>query len=607
ADCKEKGAGLVKVTTEIEKEHKIRSKAVIEAISYQDKFKAVYPDATDQQLKESEKFWEEDKAAGKIPEKKVITPLSIEIYGSKAFSERLGKDLIKFNLQDYSDLTMLIGPGGHGKSSLIDYISPYSVLFLQANSLLSTFELEDSYIKLEYDINGEIYRIDKFFKPTLAAPKAEYFAFKGNEPISGLNGNRKPFDEWCVKMFGSPRKYATSVLNTQFDDNQAQFQSQPINPSIFQATNVELKGLFHELAGTDLKHIELKCKKEADKFKEAMETESTKRAGIEENIPDKTDLEETITILNSNISVKEFSLSAAADKVTKCKTEVEALEKKVAENEKIEAVIKSLNDQIKTEADNKTLLGKDLSDIGNVDVEEINRQIIALESEKTVYETKLRILPNIQKTNSGKRLNYNDALKTYNKDLLITNGHNSGIESQKKEIESWKSRKRAAEKRKIDKDTTAASETLRINDANLKEYNTIDEALEKEIQTLLDRIKTGQEMIDNIKACPECGYIDPEATEKKVSYGSGIKTLEAQKSEKETEIASLQLPEPVSIEPDYTDEDKEITEADTKINQPVLATKPSPLVPTEPDYEDETIPTFDREKYDNLKVKVSDI
>ena len=607
ADCKDKGAGLIKVTTEIEKEHKIRSKAVIEAVTYQDKFLAVYPEATDRQLKISEEFWEADKAAGKIPQKKIITLLSVEIYGSKAFSERLGKDLVKFNVQDYSDLTMLIGPGGHGKSTLDDYCSPFSVLFLQANALLSTFELEDSYIKQEWDINGELYRIEKFFKPTLAAPKAEYFAYDKNGPISGLTGNRGPFDDWSVKMFGTPRKYATSVLNTQFDDNQSKFMNQPINPSIFQATNIELKGLFHELAGTDLKHLELKCKHKADEFKEAMETETTKRAGIEESIPDKTDLENTIAGIKAHIITKEFSISAATDKVSSIEKEVEAIRKKEENNREVEAVIKSLNSQIKAETDSKTLLEKDLSEIGNIDIEAVNRELIVLEDEKTRYENRLIELPAIQLANGENKEIYEKALKVWNEENLEITAHNTSIETLRKEIDSWKTRKRAAEKRKNDKDLKAAGDTLLANNANLREYNNADERLEGEIRTFEERIKTGQEMIDNIKACSKCGNIEDDDEAKKVSYKKNLDKLKVEKITKETERESLKLPEPVSIDADFTDEDKEIAEADGKINQPVLAAKPLPPEPIEPDYEDETIPTFDQANYDSLKAKVSDI
>ena len=607
SDCKDKGAGLVKVTTEIEKEHKIRSKEVMEAVTYQDKFKAVYPDATERQLKVSEEFWEADKAAGRIPQKKIITPLSVEIYGSKAFSERLGNDLVKFNLQDYSDLTMLIGPGGHGKSSLIDYVSPFSVLFLQANSLQSTFELADSYIKQEYDINGKVYRIEKLFKPTLAAPKAEYFAFDENGPIPGLTGNRGPFDEWCVKMFGSPRKYATSVINTQFDDNQSKFMNQPINPSIFQATNVELKGLFHELAGTDLKHLELKCKNKADEFKTAMETEATKRAGIEESIPDKTDLENNIAGLKADVLTKEFSISAANDRVGKIQKDVDVIQEQEKKNNETQAVIDSLTSQRDTETDNKTDLEKDLSDIGNIDVEAINRQLISLEDEKTKYEIRLVELPGIQLSNGESRELYDKALKTYNISLQEVTAHNSGIETLRKEIDSWKTRKEAAERRKTDKENKAARDTLQANDANLREYNATDKRLEDEIKTFEERIKTGQEMIDNIKACSNCGYIEDDDETKKESYRGILSKLESDKTVKQSEHINLKLPEPVSIEPDFIDEDKEIAEAKIKINQVIPEEEVFPPDPIEPDYKDETIPTFDQANYDNLKAKVADV
>jgi len=607
ADCKEKGAGLIKVTTEVEKEHKIRSKAVIEAVSYQDKFKAVYLEATDRQLKVSEEFWEADRAEGKVPQKKVITPLSIEIYGSKAFSERMGKDLVKFNLRDYNDLTMLIGPGGHGKSTLIDYISPFSILFLQANSLLSTFELADSYVKQEWDINGKLYRIEKFFKPTLSMPKAEYYAFDESGPILGLNGNRKPFDEWCVKMFGTPRKYATSVLNTQFDDNQAQFMGQPINPSIFQATNIELKGLFHELAGTDLKHLELKCKKQADSFKDAIETEQVKKSGVEENIPDVTISQNELKEAETQSHGTEFNLSAAEGNVISKQILVDSIRKVEKENSEIKAVITSLNTQITSESDKKTTLEMDLAEIGNVNVEAINREIIELEGKKTEYDNKLKELPEIQKRNKDLKLAYDIVVDKRNKDNLEVTAHNSTIKLLEDAKESWKTRKVAAEKRKIEKVTKAETATIETNNAMDQNFELQQKTIKDEVKTLGERIGTGKDMISNIIECPKCGYIDAETVKKKESYEDNLKKLEVEKTDKEVELSGLEPPEHTLIEPDFTEEEKEIAEADIEINKEIPLNQILFPAPEVPKYEDETIPTFDRQKYDNLKDKVSDI
>jgi hypothetical protein len=358
SDCKEKGAGFVKVETEVEIERKVRSIDVMEARTHAEKFKSVYPDATDRQLRICDKFWDEDVADGKIPEHKMITPVSVEVYGSKAFMERMGKEKVSLDLSELTDnLTMLIGPGGHGKSTLLDYISPFSVLFLQPNALISTFELADSYVKQEYKVNDKTFRMKKFFKPTLKNPSAEYFAYEvinGVEtPIPGVNGNRTPYDEWCVSVFGTPRKYASFVLNTQFDDNESKFMGQAINPSVFKATNLELKALFHELAGTNFKHLELKCKEKADEFKTKLEEEQLKKAGAEESIPKKDDLDAEIESLNIDINSLETKIPGKELLISQAQESVKQIEIKEKEKAALETKKTTLEAEI-ADASNST-------------------------------------------------------------------------------------------------------------------------------------------------------------------------------------------------------------------------------------------------------------
>lgn len=665
-DVKEAGAGQLKVTTEISKELKIRSKEVMEAETYQDKMKSVYPDVSDRHLKESENFWLKDVAAGIIPEKKVITPLWMEVHGSKTFLEGMDKETIRIDYTSLdTGLTMLVGPGGHGKSSLFDYSSFRSVLFLQPNSLISTFELSDSYIKGEIKVNDDIYRIELKIKPNLASPKIEYYAFKNNEKIEGLSGIRKPFDEWQVKLFGSPRKYSTSVLNTQFDDNDSTFNKQPINPSLFKATNIELKDLFHELAGTNLKHIEMQCKKNADEFNGKIDLEVKKRAGVAEKIPCKGAVGIEIISINNVIEFKLVNtLKPKQDELADYQLDIKKIEKEEKANDAVKTVILTLNNQLTAENDIKVDLKRQLTELDNLDVDSINRQIIEMDAEKITYDAKLVELPTIQLRNTNSRKNHdiyvkswdtkdktrredfaillqtwNDSEKTRKENFTVKiqtwndavkdiRTFNSGITTINNQISTAKNNKSRSERRKQEKIDQALRDTNKTNEDNLTNYNNKVTNLEKDISNLNTSITSGAEFIKNLKACPECGFMDAEVKATKVKYEKAIIEYEKQHKSKEIEKENLVKPDDVTITADFTQEDKEIIEADVIINQVVEEFKKEDIKPTEPagdikpveppedvkpiaptlengKLEDETIPTFDTVKYEELKEKVS--
>lgn len=607
SDCKEAGAGQVKVTTEVEVENKIRSKEVVEAVTYPDKFKAVYPKATDRQLKVCDEMWEADKAEGKIPEKKVITPLYVEIHGSINFLERMGKETIRIDLRDHDGLVMLIGDGGLGKSTLFDYMNPFSMLFAQGNPLLSTFEMADSYIEQGWDINGEVFIIKKFFKPTLKNPKAEYFAFKENgEKISGLDsGNRGPFDDWCLSMFGSPRRYSSSVFNTQFDDNPKTFQGQKINPSIFQSDSVELKSLFHELTGTDLKHLEMKCKVKADEFKDLSEAETLKKAGVEENIPSRAIIDDQILNITANIAVKASTLGSEEKNVSELKLKVEAIETQEQSNRDIVAAKALLVGQRNTETENKTSLEGDLKALGSVDIDSVNKEIQKMDSDKVVYDTRISDLPGIKEENVKNQKTYMKSLEDWNTSNLKLTEHNLSVDRIKKEIDTAGLNKIKSVNRKQEKIEQAAKDQTSQNNTIRNQYNTGKYNIESSVKTLNDQIKTGNEMIENIKKCPNCDYMDPEALENKSKYGVRVKQRETELKTKEQELIDLKEPELVDVVPDFSEENKEISEYDEKINQVVPDLETVPDKPEEPKYPDETMPFFDHDKYASLKDKVS--
>lgn len=660
-DLKEKGACVVKATSETEKEIKIRSKEVMEAESYPDKYKAVYPDATERELQVCQEFWEKDVNEGKIPTKKVITPLWVEIFGSKTFLDRLGKETVKIDFRDYPEgLTMLRGPGGHGKSSLFDYSSMRSVLFLQPNQLVSTFELGDSYIKGEIQVNDDIYRIEMFIKPTLKSPKIEYYAFKNNKEIEGINRNRKPYDAWFCETFGSPRSYATSVLNTQFTDNDSEFQGQPINPSLIKATNIQLKELFHELAGTDLKHLALACKRNEKEQLDLLESEISKRAGVEESIPKKQPLLDNMDNLRREINrvIKE-ELRVIDIDLQILKENLRSVEADKEHNKTLNTQISLIKEQIETESDVKAQLDVDLSTLGSIDIADINRQLTEMEGLKVVYDSKIKELPKIQERNkalkisydkkvsdwekseTARRQAYSELLESWNsRERLRLNDNstrlmqwqeevhkvekfNNDIIALKARIESAKANKALAEARKQEKIDQAVKDTARANKENLDIYNNKINSLDKDIEALKERISNGEEMIENLEKCPECGYITEETVAKKEKYNEFIKKYKEDITAKEIEKEGLEKPDDVVINPDYTFEDKTITDSEIIINLEVAEPKDLPKEPEEtkgedkpeetkgedkpiePEYEPDTIPTFDTVKYNNLKEKSS--
>lgn len=241
-----------KVTVKPTVEKIIRSTEIIKAKTYREMFLLYKPSATEQELLLCDELYNYDIQNGNIQqEKKVITLVSTHIRGAKPFLEGIGKEEIFIDWTKYNQgLIGIIGPGGMGKTYLLDCITPFTELFTQQNSLLSTFELSDSFIINKFRVNDDIITLKILIKAGDKKPTVEYYAYVNDVPVEDCKKNLEPFNRFIYKTFGTPRMFAVSVFKTQHE-NPKLWQGKLLNPSLVNADNSMLKTIVNEFSGVD--------------------------------------------------------------------------------------------------------------------------------------------------------------------------------------------------------------------------------------------------------------------------------------------------------------------------------------------------------------------
>jgi len=188
----------------------------------------------------------------------------LRLRGAKGTWKKGRKDEIDIDFEAMGEgVLALIGPNGYGKSTILENLHAWTMLLTRDGILKDHFRLRDSARELWFtDLRtGWKYRALINIRADIASGAAEYFLFvdkgAGEEPLPGVDGRLKPYEEAIGALWGSLEMYLQTAFQAQKATKYA--------PDLGQATQGQRKALFAELAGIDyLERYRKTCKERAD-------------------------------------------------------------------------------------------------------------------------------------------------------------------------------------------------------------------------------------------------------------------------------------------------------------------------------------------------------
>lgn len=160
---------------------------------------------------------------------------SLKVRGAIGFKKGLGLDEINVDFSRLSGLVALAGPNGHGKTTLLENLSPYRMFASRTGSMRHHFFLRDSFRDLTFEYGGDLYRT--LVKIDSDSDRTEGFIWKNGE--SQVDGKVTNYSRYIEDLLGTSNLFYNSVFCAQNSDKMSDM------------TTGDLKGLFVEFLRLD--------------------------------------------------------------------------------------------------------------------------------------------------------------------------------------------------------------------------------------------------------------------------------------------------------------------------------------------------------------------
>jgi exonuclease SbcC len=273
--------------------------------------------------------------------------VSVRLRGAVGIRKGIGKEEIAINFDGYDPgLIALCGANGKGKTTLIENCHPYPQLLTRKGKLQDHFYLRDSFREAVYRNRGGAER--KFLIQIDGQNKSgacKYFSFIRPdpgwawEPLAGVDGNLKPYEELVVSIFGPLELYLQTSFTTQRPNRNA--------PDLTEATAGEKKALFAELAGIEYLQRFAEAALERFKAEEGRARDAEVKAGmLEQAAAEKPALIREIRERAEALAADGKKLAGVTERGKLAKAEAERLEAAAAAERERESRERNVRERI---------------------------------------------------------------------------------------------------------------------------------------------------------------------------------------------------------------------------------------------------------------------
>jgi exonuclease SbcC len=180
--------------------------------------------------------------------------VSLRLKGAIGIMKGIKKEEVAVNFDNFvSGLIALTGANGKGKTTLIENCHPYPQLLTRKGKLQDHFCLKDSLREVVYRnrVDGSMRKFLIQIDGQNNSGSCKYFIFRQTtglagaewEPLTGVDGNLKPYEEALAETFGPIELFQRTAFITQRPTKNL--------PDLTDATAGEKKSLFVALAGID--------------------------------------------------------------------------------------------------------------------------------------------------------------------------------------------------------------------------------------------------------------------------------------------------------------------------------------------------------------------
>ena len=258
--------------------------------------------------------------------------ISLKAHGFIGFKNGMGLDDIDVNFDGLDGLVALAGPNGHGKSTMLENLSPFRTLASRSGALKHHVFLRDSFRDLEFELMGDRYRT--LLKIDSDSDRSEGFIWKNGEPQ--VNGKVTEYGQYLFKLMGSAKLFYSSVFCAQGSQR------------LSDMTTGELKALFTEFLRLDRLAGYEKNSKQCLGVLESLLSQSERRAaGISERLERLQGLNDSIDSLKRQETEIVVGLDDSRRAIMSSEVKLYELTQAGTRNDDLKKELAGINDNIK--------------------------------------------------------------------------------------------------------------------------------------------------------------------------------------------------------------------------------------------------------------------
>ena len=290
--------------------------------------------------------------------------LSLKARGFIGFKKGLGLDEIDVDFKNLSGLVALAGPNGHGKSTMLENLSPFRTLASRGGALRHHTFLRDSYKELEFEMMGDIYRT--LIKIDADSDRSEGFIWKNGEPQ--IDGKVSNYNNYLVKLLGTANLFYNSVFCAQ--------NSQRLSDM----TTGDLKSLFTEFLRLDRLALYERNSKQCISVIESMKGIAERRAeSLKERLEKLTDTVSMIENLNKDRDDALAEIESLKQSIINTEVNIHVLTQAIVKNGELEKEAKGIDEAllvIRNSLSQHVTHGEDKSRYFTREIDNLGNQIL---------------------------------------------------------------------------------------------------------------------------------------------------------------------------------------------------------------------------------------